>query len=921
MFRILDIIGFSLERIRQHFMLVFWVLLGITIAVTLSLSLPLYVDSVYSGILESRLDNPPYAYRYRYLGAWNGNVGLDDATAATAAIEAQFADTIGLPVQQSVRFMSGGTWSARMTDSNVPLGTYGLSTLSGSDERFTIVEGEYPAEADEEGRIPLLLPETMLFGNGIQVGDILTIQRQGGQAVEAYVAALWRPLNETDPLWIFPPRFFEQEMLIPEETLIDLISEIDDPIDELAWFLVFDGSEVRTSEIDALLSASTSGQRSVDRALPGIRLTDSPDDGLQAFNAEVDALTQQLFIIVLPVGGLVLYFISLVAGLLVTRQQAEDVKLRSRGMSQTSVMTIHILMWGFIVGTALALSLFLSPLLVQLIGQTASFLDFTGVSSVNEVVITQEALTIAIGAGLIAASSGLFLAWRITQQNINSLKRVSRVSSKAWWQRTYLDFIVIALSAYALYTLFTQDGIDAAESPFANPLTFVAPTLFALGLTLLFLRILPIILTILARIIGVTSNIPLLMALRELTRNIGRYRGTLIMTAFTLSLVGFTASMASTLDRSLLDVVRYQVGAELVVVTVPDAQTEQSQDETTGETSEEVTGFNAPPVLQLLELDEVDYMSRVGLYDARLSVTGRRLTGLAIGIDREGLGGVTFMRDDFTDVPLGNMLNELADNRTGIIISQKTAEEYGIAIGQEVRYEVQALGEWQSEIRATVVGYIEYFPTIDPNDYEFFLLTSIQPIFEISGTPLPFNVWLNLNETATLEDVQAALAEIEFPVLRYREPQALLEQAQAEPSRRGVLGFLSVGFVASIVLTLIGAVIQSTASFSAQSSQLGSLRAMGMSGFSVRIYILVLQGLIAISGVGSGTLIGTATTLLFLPLFDFSGGLPPYIVRVAWDEIALVYIVFGAVLLLVALFLSLVLSRQQLARVVKLGNI
>ena len=380
-------------------------------------------------------------------------------------------------------------------------------------------------------------------------------------------------------------------------------------------------------------------------------------------------------------------------------------------------------------------------------------------SSVNEVVITSEALTIAIGAGLIAASSGLFLAWRITQQNINSLKRVSRASSKAWWQKTYLDFIVIGLSAYALYTLFTQDGIDAAESPFANPLTFVAPTLFALGLTLLFLRLLPIVLTILARVIGVTSNIPLLMALRELTRNIGRYRGTLIMTAFTLSLVGFTASMASTLDRSLLDVVRYQVGAELVVVTVPDAQTEQSQDETTGETSEEVTGFNAPPVLQLLELDEVDYISRVGLYDARLSVTGRRLTGLAIGIDREGLGGVTFMRDDFTQESLGSMLNELADNRTGIIISQQTAEEYGIAIGQEVRYEVQALGEWQTEIRATVVGYIEYFPTIDPSNYEFFLLTSIQPIFEVAGTPLPFNVWLNLNENATLEDVQNAAAK------------------------------------------------------------------------------------------------------------------------------------------------------------------
>ncbi len=922
MFRIIDIVAFSLERIRQHLLLVFWVLLGITIAVTLSLSLPLYVDSVYSGILESRLEDPPYAYRFRYIGAYNVNIEEADATTAFAAVESQFVDTMGLPVEELTRYVSGGSvWNTRLSETNLPLGTFGLSSISGADSRFIISAGEYPAEPDEEGRIPVLISENLLFNNGVQLGDNITIQRQGGQPVDAYIAAMWRPSNPDDPRWLFPPRSFEQKILVDEATLFSLIEDIENPIDELAWLLVFDGSEVRTSEIDALLSASTSGQRNIDRALPGTTLDLSPDAGLRDFNAEVDALTQQLFIIVLPVGGLVLYFISLVAGLLVTRQQAEDVKLRSRGMSQTSVLTIHVLMWGFIVGTALAISIALSPYLVQLIGQTASFLDFTGVSSVNEVIISTEALLIALAAGLIAASSGLLLAWRITQQNINSLKRVSRTSRRAWWQKAYLDFIVIGLSAYVLFTLFTQEGVDVAASPFDNPLTFVAPTLFALGLTLLFLRLLPIVLTVLANIIGVTSNIPLLMALRELTRNIGRYRGTLIMTAFTLSLVGFTASMASTLDRSLLDVVRYEVGSEMVIVTIPDAQTEQSQDETTGETTEEVTGFNAPPVGQLLELEEIEYLSRVGLYDARLSVTGRRLEGLAIGIDREGLGAVTFMRDDFSDEPLGNMLNLLANNRTGIIVSQQTAEEYGIAIGQEVRYQVQALGEWQSEIRATVVGYIEYFPTIDPVDYEFFLLTGIQPIFEVSGTPLPFNVWLSLSEGTTVAEAQAAIREIEFPVLRYEEPQALLEEAQAEPARRGVLGFLSVGFVASIVLTLIGSVIQSTASFSAQSSQLGSLRAMGMSGFSLRFYILVLQGLIAVSGVGSGTLIGTGTTLLFLPQLDFSGGLPPYIVRVAWDEIALVYIVFGAVLLFVALFLSLVLSRQQLSRVVKLGNI
>jgi putative ABC transport system permease protein len=921
MFRIVDIIVFTLERIRQHFVLVFWVLVGITIAVTLALSLPLYVDAVYSGILESRLDTPPYAYRYRYLGAWNDNIGLADATTANAAIEAQFVNRLNLAVSQSVRYMRGGTWSARLAETNMPLGTFGLGSLNGQEALIDISAGEWTASSDDE-RIPLLLPETMLFNNGVQVGDSVIIQRQGGQAVEAYIAAMWRPLNENDPLWIFPPRFFDQVMLTTDDTLISLLDGIEDPIDEMGWYLVFDGSELRTSEIDSLLSASENGRREIDRTLPGIRLSDSPEDGLRAFNAEVDALTQQLFIIIMPVGGLVLYFVSLVAGLLVTRQQTEDVKLRSRGMSRFRVLTVHILMWAFIVGAALAISLTVSPYVVRLIGRTASFLDFTGISSVEEIVITTEALSIAIAAGLIAASSGLILAWRITQQNINSIKRVSIQSSRAWWQRSYLDLLAVGLAAYVLYTLLQNQGIDtSADTPFADPLTFIGPTLFALGLTLLFLRLLPAILSILAKVIGVTSNVPLLMALRELTRSMGRYRGTLLMTAFTLSLVGFTASMASTLDQSLFDVVRYRVGSELVVITIPDVQTASSQDAGTGETTQEVTGFNAPPILELLSLEEIDYLSRIGRYDARLTVTGRRLSGMAIGIDRAGLGGVTFMRDDYSDVALGNMLNELALNRTGIIISQRSAEAYGILIGQEVRYQVQALGEWQSEIRATVVGFIEYFPTVDPDAYEFFLITSIEPIFEVSGTPLPFDVWINLAEAVSLAEAQTAIEAINFPILRYEDPETLLQIAQAEPARRGVLGFLSIGFVASIVLTLIGAVIQSTASFQAQSAQLGSLRAMGMSGFSVRFYILILQGLIALSGVGSGTLIGMGTTLLFLPLFDFSGGLPPYLVRVAWDEIALVYGVFGAVLILVALFMSFILSREQLARVVKLGNI
>ena len=68
MYRLFDTLLFTLERILNHRLLVIWVLVGLAIATTLALSLSLYVDSVYSELLESRLDTPPYAFRYRYLG-------------------------------------------------------------------------------------------------------------------------------------------------------------------------------------------------------------------------------------------------------------------------------------------------------------------------------------------------------------------------------------------------------------------------------------------------------------------------------------------------------------------------------------------------------------------------------------------------------------------------------------------------------------------------------------------------------------------------------------------------------------------------------------------------------------------------------------------------------------------------------------
>ncbi len=123
------------KRLWQHRVLVLWTLVGLAAATTLALSLTLYVDAVNTDLLTTHLGDPPYAFRFRYLGSWNGNITPADVSSATAAIDTGFARTIGLPLAQSVNYASGGSWAITL-DGAGSLGSLKLSSLDGADAQM-----------------------------------------------------------------------------------------------------------------------------------------------------------------------------------------------------------------------------------------------------------------------------------------------------------------------------------------------------------------------------------------------------------------------------------------------------------------------------------------------------------------------------------------------------------------------------------------------------------------------------------------------------------------------------------------------------------------------------------------------------------------------------------------------------------------
>src|SRR5258708_28769227 len=173
MYRLTDSLQLAFERLWNHRVLVFWALVGLTAATTLALSLPLYVDAVETRLLASRLTQPPYAFRFRYLGSWKGNIQAADVSGATNAVEQGLVSALGVPTQKIVAYSRGGAWSTRL-NTNKPLGAFSIGALDGAQSQMLITMGKWPpAPGQPNDPIPVLISENMMGPLRDHVGDSL----------------------------------------------------------------------------------------------------------------------------------------------------------------------------------------------------------------------------------------------------------------------------------------------------------------------------------------------------------------------------------------------------------------------------------------------------------------------------------------------------------------------------------------------------------------------------------------------------------------------------------------------------------------------------------------------------------------------------------------------------------------------------
>jgi putative ABC transport system permease protein len=400
-----------------------------------------------------------------------------------------------------------------------------------------------------------------------------------------------------------------------------------------------------------------------------------------------------------------------------------------------------------------------------------------------------------------------------------------------------------------------------------------------------------------------------------------------LLILITFGLAAFTSSMAFSLDRTVEDSIRYTNGAALNLVEGGEFISTESNEQAAESNSSSSSGsegyWNFLPVSDHLSLPGVLSATRVGIYEAGFQSGNRSANGNLMGIDRASFGQTAFFRSDFATEPLNGLLNRLASTPDAILVDQTTWERFNLEVGSTLDVRV-TINQTVFPTSFIVAGVFTRFPTWASESQKALFVANLDYLFETWGMLQPYEVWLNTSPTANTQEIVRGINNLGVSVVRVRDTRADIDQALITPARQGVLGMLSIGFLASSALTVIGFCLFAVFSYRERFIQMGVLRAIGLSISQMRNSLgLELAGLI-ILGVASGSGIGMFIATLFIPYLPVSTGtgveILPQITQIAWSKMVLVYLLFSCVLLLGLAMLVFFLRKIKIFQAIKLGE-
>ena len=914
------------RKMRNTRWMVLCLFLGFLMAAGMMSTVPIYMDASLQRVLTKEMEeyqlNSGY-YPGRYIVTRSLGLGVDPDAQQSFLTEfprvvASQVSAVGIPVENSKTVVSdnllylsyGGADPTRVR----------ITAMSGLEQHITLVQGDMYSSGGiaSDGSYEVIVSEDAARTLGVVCGNTYNVSGMDAsqEPFSVTVTGIFTQSELNDTYWTEDLLNYVSSAFVPYALYSEMIGKHQVNIVDLSVNYSLNYHSVNMNAIESISSAIREDFSYF--ADIGATLEMGSCYILESYVEQAASLTAMLWAIQIPTMVMLAFYLFMVSQLNVEQERNEIAVLKSRGSSPKQIFALYAMEAGVLGLVTFLIAPLIGLLLCRFLGVSDGFMEFvnrTGIAAKLSVTAFLYSL-MAVMVFFVTTMLPIIPASKLTIVQYKQSK--TKVNKASLWELCAIDFILIIISVvfYYLYRHFTEQSI--ADGTFEatkqiDPLIFVFSTCMIVGLGLLFIRLYPYLLKLIY-LIGRPFWTPTqYMSLTSVSCAGGsKERFLMLFLVLTFACGLFSANTARAINNNKEDMIYYQNGADITLM----------------EYWLEVEGGGISTVYQerdfsrFEELAGVESATKVLTSDiARVKARGEERTSITMmAIEPDKFAQTAWFRDDLLPIHWYNYCNALTNYSTGALISEQLAEKTGAEIGDDITV------RWggNDQLTVTVLAIVDWWPGINPysGTGEFFVLNYN---YVYNNTNLePYEVWLKLAEGASSAELYQDIEEKRLPIETLTDSAQLLINEKNRPTLQGMNGGLTLGFIITMIMAIVGFLIYWILSIKGRTLQFGILRAMGMTMREIIVMLGYEQILVSGVSIAIAFIIGGITSDIFVPVFQsmyaVTDQIPPFIVSAAAGDYIKIYILIAIMLVGGFTILGGIIRKININKALKLGE-
>lgn len=799
--------------------------------------------------------------------------------------------------------------------------------LRGLEDHIRIVKS-MDGEPDN-GIFPCLVSESTMDTYGMAAGEVLTypnVKNAQGQRARFVIQGIFAMDEDTDPYWNKTPEDFDHMLFVSQDVFDTLLAEYG--FHELTYetALVLDHTQITWR------NASACGRHIGQWAQEDEFSTD-----LRAILADYDKQSRSasvvLWVLELPCLVLLLLFIYMVSGQILISETGEIAAFRSRGVSRIQLLRLYLLQSAVLALAGMVLGLVVGFFFCRIAAGTDAFLTFTGKDTSLYQVNGWMPVYAAAGE-LVVVLFMTLPVWKRSDTTIVKQKARAGVGEKKpFWERFFLDILLMLISLYLLYNYQKQGNTwDAGtlDGGQMDPMVFLDASLFTFSCALLMIRLSRYLLRLIWRIGARRWRPALYASFLEMLRTFSKRSFLSVFLIMTVANGIFDANMARTMNKNGEERLKYDVGCDVRLQERWESQYIVKRGEQSGY-------YIEPDYAVYQELVQQGLCRTVTkvLIDEETTVSlerGKKLNDcMLMGIHTKEFGETAELMDGINEKHWFHALNALAEKADGVIISRNMADELDLSVGDAVNYARFRPfgGSGDRETRdavAQVCAIVDGFPGYGRygQDRERYLIVVNYAELSSHFDQTPYQIWMRMADNTTADQVREALRQKQINLEQWTSLSEEFEKRENSPLIQVTNGLFTMNFLISLMICSAGFLIYWIMSIRNREQLFGIYRAMGMRLRELAAMLFNEQIFGSLLSIGFGVAAGVLATKLFTRLTALVYLPEKHTITIQifsyGSDMARIFGVLGGVIIICLMVLWKIVKGMKVAQALRMGE-